>query len=202
VRAKLSERDRRAVAVGGLAVLIAAVIRIVLLPYLSRESSLHATLTREEQMLLHDQVLLREARAYPEQFELAAAEFYRFAPRLLATGTEASIQQAIALELQTAARDGGVQLERLEPLASTVVTAGVRSHGCRVDGEGDLEGLLTMLSELESSPTLLVVRDLSIATSAAGEAADPEALQFHFTATGFRLTETADSAAPAGREGG
>lgn len=190
-RSALSRRDRRALSIGATAVVIAAGTRLLLFPYVTKEEALHDQIVQEERALLHDQLVLRSAREQPEQFTRAEEDLFRMLPRLVNGGTETSIQAALVEDVQAAAQSGGVRLDRLEPLKSEVVGDGVRAHSIRVDGEGDLEGILTLLSALDASPVLMRIANLSISGGAAPAYASPsgaEKLRFRCTITGYELT--------------
>lgn len=193
----LSPRERRAVFLGALVLGAAFLVRLGVLPYLHALDEAQMDLDRQTVLLEREQALLRGAASYPRIFREQGAEFLSGAPQLLEGGTPAVIQASLARRVESAALGAPALLIRLEPLPTRPVGVGFVALPLRVEGESDLEGLLSLLATLEGGPHLFHVEELEIeahssGTGGLGGGVEPrEVLAFHFTVTGFGLAEEA-----------
>ena len=191
----LSRRDRRAALLGGAVTAAAVLARFVILPYMQAVEEARGALLRERELFTQERELLAGARAYREEFGVLGERFLAGIPRLLPGGTAATAQAALARRVDRLAAEGPVLLTRLEPLPARPGRDGYVELPLQVEGESDLEGLLSLLAALESGPTLIHVETLAVerkGATAPGERADAaEVLAFRFAAAGFALDEAA-----------
>ncbi|HEX2092400.1 MAG TPA: type II secretion system protein GspM [Longimicrobiaceae bacterium] len=190
----LSPRDRRAAGVGGAVAAAALLFRFAVLPYAGAVEDTRTTLLRERERLARERALLSGARAYPEEFGVLGGRFLAGIPRLLPGGSVAAAQAALARRVDGVAAEGPVLLTRLEPLPARPARDGYLALPLQVEGESDLEGLLTLLAALESGPTLFHLENLAVerkgGIAPGTQVAGPEALAFRFTVVGFALEDT------------
>lgn len=211
----LAARERRTVLVGGALMGGAILVRFLVLPYTAAVTDARDAVEREWGLLRSERALLREASGYPRAFSAVGARFLEGVPKLLPGGTPAGAQAELARRIDRAVAAGTAVLTRVEPLAPRVLPTGYVALPLRVEGEGDLEGLLSLLASLEGGPTLFHLEDLSVdavvgrgAPGVAGPGSGAETLSFRFTVTGFALDERslrgagADTAGAADRSTG
>ena len=191
----LSARDRRA-ALFGLPVLAAALFwTLAARPYLRALDEVSARLTAEQELLSREVGVLAVADRYPEAIERGTERLLQAASRLFGGGEPGVASANLARYLQEMARESPALLARLELASGEPAGTGLMALPLHVQGETDLEGLLTLLHSLESGPKLVRVEELRIqgvrsrGSSAANE---PEVLSFDFRATGFMLTTLED----------
>ena len=150
-----------------------------------------------------EQRLLEQAKQYPSAFRGASTALLSVAPHLLGGDTYAAAQAGLARVLERLAAGEPLVLNQIEPLPPRPAGAGITALGLRVQGESDLEGVLTLLAALEAGPLLLQVENVAIeaANGLAGEAMDslgtPETLAFDFALVGYVFADP-DSAGAGG----
>lgn len=207
----LSTRDRKALLWGGCLLCAVTAVRVAAVPTLSTAQDARMALQGEQALLDRELSLLREASLYPHQFEELAARLLEWTPALLPEGTPARIHAHLSEQAKHAAAGGPVMISGIESMPPVANEHGFIEHSVRMEGEGDLEGILTMLGTLEAGPLLLRVENLSLASRRSSSdfsvdvAGQPETLGFRFEAVGFELTAKSparsESAFARGREG-
>lgn len=164
-------RDRRALAAGVVVVLLVASARG--LPALRRwqadvrDSS--AALTQEAA-----RARMTVARERTTRDSLAARQrrFIALAPLLLRGETPAMASATLASLISTAATAASVRLGPVQVQADTVARGVFSRVGARAEITGDVRGVSAFLSTLERGPTLVAVRELTIAQLEPAAAAD------------------------------
>lgn len=188
----LSNRDRRALLLGGLVLGPALLWVLVAAPYLRAVTYASEKLIAERELLRREVELLATADEYPAALEAGAERLLEVATRLVGGENPAVASAAHAQYLQTVARDSRVLITRMEPITAEEAGTGVVALPLRVQGETDLEGLMMLLHSLEAGSKLVSVENLRIQglrTAAAAGSADAEVLTFEFTSSGFMLVE-------------
>ena len=189
---RLGVRDRRALTIG------AGVIAIVLLA--SRGVPAMIAWQRERN---------RDADARQEKLDRAMAAISRvgavrdsigargerivaLAPVLVAGDTPASASASLAELMSGAAELSNVKLGALQLHADTSSRDAFVRVGVHGEATGDVTGIMSMLASLESGPTLLAVRELSITQPEPSAPADHmETLHVELTVEGLMLRQRA-----------
>jgi len=188
---KLSSRDRRALTIGAVVLVPALAWTLVVAPYLRSVEAASERLAAEREVLRREFELLAAADEYPAVLHEGAERLLRVAERLFGGENPAMAGAALAQYLQANGRESRVLLTRLEPVPAQEAGVGLITLPLRVQGESDLQGLLTLLHSLESGEKLVRVDNLRIqglrTALASGNGA--EVLTFEFTAAGFMLVE-------------
>ena len=155
--------------------------------------------------------MLAGSGRYPAEFGAGADRLLAEVPRLIGGGDDGAASAALAGYVRGVAQAARVQLSRVEPASSGDAGGGVTSLPLEVSGEGDIEGVMTLLHLLETGPKLVHVTGMTLETgeppaSAAGAsppdpsqssflsgvmplAAVPETIGFRLRITGFTLAE-------------
>jgi hypothetical protein len=116
------------------------------------------------------------------------ARIIALAPALLEGETPATASATLAGIISGAAVRSNVRIGALQLHADTASRGTFVRIGVRGDATGDVAGITTMLSLLESGPTLLAVRELSITQPEPGALADhAEALRVELSVEGLML---------------
>lgn len=199
-RLQMSERDRRALTFGAAALGILLAVRFLLLPYLASVRDHSTRLVAAQDALRTERRMIAETRGAAAAFEAASVRFLAAAPRLLSASSPTAAQTRLLEGIQKAVADLPARVDRVEALAVSPGGSGLTTVPIRVEGETDLEGLLTTLAVLEASPLLLRVEDLHIETRPPTGFTEPsapapvEVLLFRFTMIGYLLSEDWDLA--------
>ncbi|HEY8468380.1 MAG TPA: type II secretion system protein GspM [Longimicrobiales bacterium] len=208
MRARLSRRDRRALALGGGIVALALLWTYAVAPYLRALEDVRARLEVARGLLERELELAASAPAIAAEVERAAERLRDVAPRLLPGTGDGVADAALADYVRRHAREARVHLASVAPAgagggdAERDTGAGIRLEETTllVTGEGDLEGLLTLLARLEAGVKLVRVEGLSIdAGQAAPQPGGALPLSFRFTVTGWALPNA--GASDSGAEG-
>lgn len=212
----LSPRDRRAMILGALLVVPATAWSQGVLPYLRAVRDAQAELRQERGLLERELQVLAGSARYPTEFSAGADRLLAEVPRLIGGGDDGAASAALAGYVRGVAQAARVQLSRVEPASSADAGGGVTSLPLEVSGEGDIEGIMTLLHLLETGPKLVHVTGMTLetgeapSTAAAGAsppdpsqssflsgvmpppAAVPETIGFRLRITGFTLAEGTD----------
>jgi hypothetical protein len=211
----LSPRDRRAMILGALLVVPATAWSQGVLPYLRAVRDAQAELRQERGLLERELQVLAGSSRYPTEFSAGADRLLAEVPRLIGGGDDGAASAALAGYVRGVAQAARVQLSRVEPASSADAGGGVTSLPLEVSGEGDIEGIMTLLHLLETGPKLVHVTGMTLETgeepaASAGAsppdpsqsnflsgvmpppAAVPETIGFRLRITGFTLAEGTD----------
>lgn len=188
LRRRLGVRDRKAIAAGGLVVLLSGGYRMVAAPLLAEAVRLrdavemHAAALRRERGTLQNIAELEKGVASLE------TTLEQWSGSLLPT--EASNASAMLTHRLTArARESGILLQRVESREATPTSDGLLVHAAEIRALGDLEGALRFLHGLENGRPLQVVEKVDIGPAAARPAdpGEPLALHIDMRVRGFSL---------------
>lgn len=208
-RLRLSPRDRRAVLAGALVLAPGLAWAFAARPYLDAVADARDRVHTGRALLAREQALLAEADSFPARFETGAGLLMAAAPRLLGGEDDGEAGAALAGYVRRLAGLSRTHLVRLEPSVTRDAGGGLTALPLEVSGEGDLEGILTLVELLETGPKLVHVQGLSLdggASSATAAVpayspylgvvpeAQPQSLSFRLSLVGFSLT--AEGAAP------
>ncbi len=210
----LSPRDRRAMILGALLVVPATAWSQGVLPYLRAVRDAQAELRQERGLLERELQVLAGSARYPTEFSAGADRLLAEVPRLIGGGDDGAASAALAGYVRGVAQAARVQLSRVEPASSADAGGGVTSLPLEVSGEGDIEGIMTLLHLLETGPKLVHVTGMTLETGEAPAAsaaappdpsqssflsgvtsppaAVPETIGFRLRITGFTLAEGTD----------
>lgn len=209
---QLSRRERRTISVAGAVLGLAIVCRLTVVPYAA------SALDTFEQLRSTRDAARREAALVASAGDLArdlSAAYHKLLGRsqLFLTGSTArEAATELATLIENVAAHAPIHIKQLDqdfgPAPELPGLENVMSH---MEGESDLEGLLTLIAAIERSPLLLRVDEMSIettvrgATSAGAAAvADPnaETVRFQFTVTGLRVANSVMAQAADSEHGG
>lgn len=193
----LAARERRVLASGGFILGLMLTTHVAIVPALDQFAELNTTLEQERALLDRDEELLREAATYPSRIRTAGGQLLSAAPWVVAVGNPAEGQVALARIVDRAADESGVILTRTEVLPTQNTKSGVATLGQHVEGEGDLESLLSLLADIEGGIPVLRVDELSVLVeernTSEESAVGGEALRFRFDLVGYLLEGPADA---------
>ncbi len=210
-RPALSPRDRKALTWGAAVLAPALAWTLVVSPYLGALGEAKTRLEQDRATLEREMEVLAETADYRRAFDEGAEKLLAAAPGLMGGDDDGAASAAVAGYLRRLARMGGAHVTRVEPGPSRDAGGGVTALPVGVNGESDLEGLLTFLQMLEAGPKLVDVAELRIEatgsatpagigtayggqpfyTPSGAPAEQPEVITFRFTATGFTLAQPA-----------
>lgn len=168
----LAPRDRRAITLGA-AVLLPALLWVgAIRPYRAALEDVRER-TAAERALLERELALLQADATPALMSDLHARAERASLRLVSAANVPLAEAEVTVFLQELAQLSRVLLQELrgvEPRRGGGAEASTTLRPIRlaVRGESDMEGVMTFLQRIESSPLLLRVTELSIEPQRAG----------------------------------
>ncbi|MGH7503326.1 MAG: hypothetical protein ACREL7_16490 [Longimicrobiales bacterium] len=163
--ARLSARDRRALRFG-LAVVVPALFWVFMAkPYINALADVRDRLSAERGLLAREEELLAAAPSLPDEIIAAEVEAVRANDRLVVAANPPLAEARITEWLEQIAGLSRVLL--LEMSAEDVAREEIEPGALEpirliVNGESDLEGVMTFLLRVEESPLLLRVRELLV----------------------------------------
>lgn len=186
---RLSDRDRRAIRLGALVLLPALAWVFAVSPWLEAVESRRSALEARRSLLRAERDLLADRQRYPEAVRAAAAQLQETAPALLDSRSRGVATAGLTQFLEDRAAARRVRLTATEPRPTRRLDASLVAVPLHVEGESDLQGVLSFLESLEEGPKLLQVDGLRIrrrGTTRQGEE-EMEVLGFSATVTGYML---------------
>jgi type II secretory pathway component PulM len=192
-------RDRRAVAIGGVVVVSALCISLVVRPLFHARIALRDRLREQRGLLARELGLIATTKRLPADLDAATDALAAVGDRLFPDRDPLAATAALVNVVGEAARRQGVLLESIESGAPEAAGGTLLAVRVDVRGRGDLEGLLRWLTVLEGSRRLLRVEQLGVARAAADgqpDSADVEVLTLTATVRGYVLAG-ADGGGPA-----
>ena len=174
-------RDRRAVIIG-LSVLVPALLWMtVVRPYVASRAELTERIAAERALLEREQALIDAAAELPAQVEQATERAQQSSQRLVRAANMPLAEAEVTRYLENVAQLSRVLLQEVRsvdpPRGEQDEEGYVRPLRLALRAESDLEGVLTFLQRIESSPLLLHVAELSIEPSAQRDEGQPGAVQ-------------------------
>jgi hypothetical protein len=185
----MSQRDRRALTVGVVSILILVALSRGLPAWSSwrhqaGEDALSTTAERARA-----EALLTIRRAIGDSLAARNERFVSLAPKLLSGGSPAAAGATLAGLVSGAAATTGVRLGAVQIRPDSASPNAFTRISVRADATGDVRGVTKMLSALERGPTLLAVRSLSIDQPEPAATNDHmEALRVTLVVEGLMLT--------------
>lgn len=184
----MTERDRRALLIGG-AMVLGAVLLLRVLPWAVRGTLGAATGLRERETLLvraradlADAAMLRDSAAQLGQALVGLA------PKILSGSSAADARADLSSRVNMAASGHQAKLERVDLLPDSLRAGRLRRVALRAAFECDVRGLAGVLEALEFGKVALSLRELRV-TAADAAPADkmPEVLRVEMTVAGWFL---------------
>ncbi len=185
---KFGARDRKAMAVGGILVLLSGGYRMVAAPFLAEAVRLQGAVETHVAALRRERGTLQNVAELEKEVASLETTLEQWAGSLLPT--EASDASAmLANRLPALARESGILLQRVESREASSTSDGLIVHAAEMRALGDLEGALRFLHGLENGRLLHVVEKVEIGPAAAPPAdpGEPLALHIDIRVRGFSL---------------
>lgn len=204
---RLSPRDARALKIGALLVVPLAILQFGVRPYLSVMSRRVDELTTQRALLSRELQMLRDRAEYGALQVQAQRLLTETEQQLFVAHDEISASAALSHHVTDHARRATVQLQQVETRSGQPIGEEVMALEVQIQGESDLEGILSFLRALEFGEKLVTVPVLriSLAGGTAAESNEPRVLGFTATVRGFSLLQPSSRKEPAqliGRTGG
>lgn len=183
----LTDRDRRALALGGFVLFAAILLRIwsPMAAVLTHRAELNQSLS-DRLVWLHQ----RETQPTAVRAELVRVErrLARLDSLLLPSGSPAHVSSELHAIVRDAAEAAGLVLISSTSLPDSVPTGPLQKAIVRLEAHGDVSGVLQFLLLIELAPGLLDVRQLAIAAEdPAGAPDSPESLRVSLAIEGAAL---------------
>lgn len=182
----MTARDRRALALGGIAV-ACAVLGLRVLPWAVRHATAARALLRERATLLartRDEMAslptLRDSATVLSQALVALA------PQVLSGATPAEAGADLSGRMNLAASRAPAKLERLDPLPDSNGDGRLGRVRIHAALETDIRGLVALIRAIDGGDEVLTLDELRVETSDPGMASrGPEILKVELTVSGW-----------------
>lgn len=183
----MTERDRRALMLGGGVVLVALLLRV--LPWTVRSAlAAEAGLRERAALLARARADLADAAVLRDSAAQLGQALVGLAPKILSGNTVADAVSDLSGRVNLAASGHQAKLERMDPVADSTVAGRLHRATLRAAFECDVRGLAGVLQALEFGKTALSVRELRVtAIDASSLNKNPEVLRVELTVTGWFL---------------
>jgi hypothetical protein len=187
IRFAVSPRERRILRLGGLAMgamwLLRAVPALLAWQQSIQTRAQYATLT-----LARASTGTGALREVSDSLRVRRARLAALLPHLVSGATPAQAAAALTSIVSSAAADAKVTLGAAEPWYDTTTSNALVPVRVRAMATGDVTGLARMISSLESGPTLVAIRELTITQSdIAAPDERPEALRIDLVVEGLTV---------------
>lgn len=157
---ELSARDRRALTFGAIVLAPLIAWKLVLAPGADELTRVRAAVAAERAIVARELALLASASERSLEADVIVRSLVTYTPRLFRAGAAPEAQ------LRELAKASNVVVRRIERVASPSqdlnAASVVRPVELDFDGESDLEGVLSLLGELETADLLYVVESLEL----------------------------------------
>jgi hypothetical protein len=185
----MTDRDRRALLLGGAAVM-SAVLLLRVLPWTVRSAlAAEAGLRERAALLARARADLADAAVLRDSAVGLGQALVSLAPRILSGNTVAEAVSDLSGRVNLAASGHQAKLERVDPVPDSTVAGRLHRATLRAAFECDVRGLAGVLQALEFGKTTLLVRELRVTAIDAGSLdKKPEVLRVEMTVTGWYLT--------------
>lgn len=180
---ELSARDRRALTLGAIVLAPLILWRLVLAPGADELARVRAAVAAERATLARELALLASASERSLEADALVRRLVTYTPRLFQTG---AMPEAHVREIAGASNVAVRSIERIvspdhDPTAPSVV----HPVWLRVEGESDLEGVLSLIGALETDQLLFVVAFLDLSHQAPVDSRAPEVLRLTMRVRAF-----------------
>lgn len=198
--ADMNPRDRRALVLGGAVLVPALLFALVVRPLTGSLGEVREQTRMERELLAREMGLLAQAGQYPARLDSARAALRAEAPRLFRGVDGLAAASALENYVGEKAEAARVLVRRSESREGGAEGAGLLSLQVDLQGEGDLQALLTFLRALDTGRRMVRVDRLAVERR---EGAGPETapLSFTLTVVGYAMgvaSASGDSATAAG----
>jgi hypothetical protein len=161
----LSTRDRRALSIGLIALVPAVLIFGVINPYRATLEETRDRIASERALLERELGLLETGDEMPQALAAAAERADRTAERLIAAPNRVLAEAELTALIESLAGSSRVLLQELRGVSDTTWSgpSGIIPVRLAVRGESDLQGVAGFLRQIEASPTLVRIVEISVA---------------------------------------
>ncbi len=186
----MTERDRRALILGG-SLVIGAVLVLRVLPWGMRSAlAAEVGLRQRAALLARARADLAEASVLRDSAVQVSHALVGLAPKILSGNSVAEAVADLSGRVNLAASRNQAKLERVDPQTDSTVAGRLRRVALRAAFECDIRGLVGMLQALTFGRAALAVRELRVTAVDAGSAdKNPEVLRVEMTVAGWYLED-------------
>jgi type II secretory pathway component PulM len=196
-RLRIAGRDRRALFLGAAVAIPALAWSLAIKPYVQTLHAAEVDLSREQGLLSRELDAIASAPLAPlELFRMRAALSGR--DERLFAGDVIAATSALSVVVRDAADESGLALQQLDTKEEFLRPSALRQLTVELRAEGDFQGILEFLSELETGHKLLHVARLAIERTPAVPSAPngAEILSVSATVEGFAGPPSTSAAKP------
>jgi len=184
----VTERDRRALLLGG-AVTVGAVMLLRVLPWTVRSALAAEAMLRERAVLLERaRANLAGASGLRDSAAALGVALVGLAPKILSGGTASEATADLSGRVNLAVSGHQAKLERADPVPDSTRAGRLRRATVRAAFECDVRGLAGVLQALELGKAPLAVRELHVVAVDPGSPdRNPEVLRVELVVAGWYL---------------
>jgi type II secretory pathway component PulM len=183
----LTGRDRRALALGGVAFAPMLLWLLIVAPFTRRMSETRDRLDRSTELLRRELRIVGSARQYAAARTEAQRRLEASRARLIYATSDASARATLVGFVDERARASNIDVGTVDATGDSTQAGALRRVSVRLSGTGDMEGILTLIGALEGGSPFLTVTQIDI-EAGAQSGVGPEALAFRLVVGGFRAS--------------
>jgi hypothetical protein len=164
----LSQRDRRALLLGGVILVPSLLFVFVIKPYMNALANVREQTEQEQDFLNRERELAKRLPTLPQEKTEASQRLRQEAARLFTGEDDLVATGNLADYVAMIADQNGVQLQQSETRNALPVAPGVRALQVEVRADGDVYGILHFMQQLETGDKLVRLGRLSIERGRSG----------------------------------
>jgi hypothetical protein len=186
----VTERDRRALILGG-GVVVGAVLLLRVLPWTVRSAlAAEAGLRERAALLARARADIADAAVLRDSAVQLGRALIGLAPRILSGNSPSEAVADLSGRVNLAVSSHQAKLERVDPVPDSVARGRLRRATLRAAFECDVRGLVGVLQAVEFGKVALAVRELRVTAIDVGSSEkSPELLRVEMTVAGWYLGE-------------
>jgi hypothetical protein len=184
----MKTRDRRALAMGTVAIILSvAILRVF--PWLAREhAGLRTSTEQRVATLVRTRAAVASVPALRDSLARGLDRFVQVAPNLIGGNSPGEAAASLSGTINLYAEQSSVRLIRLEPIADSTTDV-ISPVSVVAELEGDVAGLSRFLASVETGLPILTVRDLAVRSRGTTDRRTPQVLAVAIKLTGWFMPE-------------
>ncbi|HEY4306930.1 MAG TPA: type II secretion system protein GspM [Gemmatimonadaceae bacterium] len=191
--ATMNQRDRRAVAVGGLVLLPFALFLGAVRPFQAALSDARDQLEMERGTLARERAALAAATQNPQMQHVADSVMRSMRPRLFEGKDDVMASSELAGYLGDIAERSRVWLQDAGTRPAAPAVDGIRTLHVEIRAESDINGALLFLQNLENGEKLVRVDRIDVSRTRKADDKDGETLSIVATVSGFAANDVSSA---------
>lgn len=187
---RLSARDRRALLMGGLLVVLAIVLGRGVPLWLELLGGSRDEADQARRALADARAVIAAAPELRDSLVVRRARYLNAAPAVIVGATPSAVASRLSAIVSAAATNAGIAMSSVMLRADTASSSAFGRPSVRGEARGDISGLTQFLLLIELGPPLLRVAELTVTQADPAGAGRAEELRIAFVIEGMSLIDS------------